>query len=331
MKRRYLVASLWPALLLARNVAASADAPAATAPHRDTVETARTHFQRGVDLYRAAAYDAALAEFTRAYDSAPNYRILYNLAQIQAQRHDYVASLQLFRRYLEDGAAYVPVARAEAVTGEIAELERRVAQLHVSTNVDDARLFVDDMPAAELPLEAPLLVNAGIHQLRIEKSGRPPAFRTVTLTGGDALALTVDLDAPVEVDPPPATPALQPRATLSPPPLNMTPFWLSLAATGALTGASATFALLTHQANAQLDRQLEQYPAPRAAIDKTRDRVRTYAVTTDAIGLASALAAGITTYFYFSATAEPEQGQHGVSLKAQLGPTRAGLACTGTF
>lgn len=331
MKPRCLVASLWHVLLLVRNVAASDDPLVAAQPPRGNVEAARTHFQRGVNLYRAAAYDTALAEFTRAYDSAPNYRILYNLAQIQAQRHDYVASLRMFRRYLEDGATYVPVARAEAVASEIAELEGRVAKLHVSTNVDDAHLFVDDMPTADLPLEAPLLVNAGVHQLRIERSGRTPAFRTVTLTGGDALDLTVDLDAPVEVEPPAASLALQPSATLAPPPPNRTPFWLNLAATGALTGATATFALLTHQADAELDRQLEQYPAPRAAIDRTRDRVRTYAVTTDALGVASALAAGITTYFYFSATAQPERDQHGVSVKAQLGPTRAGLACTGTF
>src|SRR4051812_4490754 len=123
MRPRHLVASLLPVLLLARNVAASDDAAVTSLPSRGTVEIARTHFQRGVALYRATAYDAALAEFTRAYDSAPNYRILYNLAQIQAQRHDYVASLRLFRRYLDDGAAHVPEARAEAVTGEIVELE----------------------------------------------------------------------------------------------------------------------------------------------------------------------------------------------------------------
>ncbi len=77
------------------------------APQAD-VDVGRAHFQRGVSLYRSGAYDAALAEFTRAHEAAPNYRILYNLAQIQAQRHDYVTSLALFQKYLDDGGSAVP-------------------------------------------------------------------------------------------------------------------------------------------------------------------------------------------------------------------------------
>src|SRR5690348_12705741 len=78
----------WLAILLAcAQPAAAATEPGA--PDR-SVRAARSHFQRGVVLYRSGAYDAALAEFSRAYDAAPNYRILYNLAQIQAQKHDYV-------------------------------------------------------------------------------------------------------------------------------------------------------------------------------------------------------------------------------------------------
>ena len=49
---------------------------------------ARPHFMRGVELYRAGAYDASLAAFTRAYERAPSYRLIYNLAQVKAQRQD---------------------------------------------------------------------------------------------------------------------------------------------------------------------------------------------------------------------------------------------------
>src|ERR1043166_1717810 len=59
-------------------------------PGSGAVTVARQQFAHGVELYRAGAYDAALAAFTRAYELAPTYRILYNLAQVQAQRQDYV-------------------------------------------------------------------------------------------------------------------------------------------------------------------------------------------------------------------------------------------------
>ena len=42
---------------------------------------ARERFQRGVDLYKEGSFDAALAEFNKAYELAPNFRVLYNMAQ----------------------------------------------------------------------------------------------------------------------------------------------------------------------------------------------------------------------------------------------------------
>ena len=47
----------------------------------DPVRRAQGHFQRGVELYGERNYDGALAEFSRAHELSPNYRVLYNLAQ----------------------------------------------------------------------------------------------------------------------------------------------------------------------------------------------------------------------------------------------------------
>jgi len=280
------------------------------------VETARAHFVRGVELYRSGAYDAALAEFSRAYDSAPNYRILYNLAQIQAQRHDYVASLELFGRYLDDGRAEISEPRAAAVLGEMAELERRIARLQVESNVDAARLFLNDSPATDLPRGEPLLVNAGIYRLRLEKPGYISAFRTETLTGGDELILTVDL-VEQQVDDDVGPPA---RVDTAPLPLapDRTAFLASLAVTGTLTGAALTFGVLTHDANVELEQQRDDDSAPRGIVDATRERARTYGVLTNAFGVAAAAALGCTAYFYFSAPAQ--EAAAGPRLRAELGP-----------
>src|SRR5512145_1254691 len=47
------------------------------------VEEASQRFQRAVKLYRERSFDAALAEFNRAYELSPDYRVLYNLGQVQ--------------------------------------------------------------------------------------------------------------------------------------------------------------------------------------------------------------------------------------------------------
>lgn len=308
-------------------VASAGGRPAAT-----NVSVARSHFLRGVELYRSGAYDAALAEFSRAYESAPHYRILYNLAQIQAQRHDYVASLELFRKYMAQGAGEISEARAADVAREMAELTRRIARLHVESNVDGARLFVNDAPPVELPMAAPLLVNAGIHRLRLEKPGYLPGFRTITLTGGDELSFSLDLSAELEMDEEEEAPLSAPPDVVQAPPEapGQAALWASLTATGVLTGAAVTFGVLALGADNELDRQLADEAAPRGMVAGTRERVRTYATLTDVFGVAAAAALGMSAYFFFSEpSSEPEDEES--RLRAVITPRRAEVWWTTEF
>jgi hypothetical protein len=271
------------------------------------IEAGRAHFVRGVQLYRSAAYDAALAEFSRAYESAPNYRILYNLAQIQAERHDDVAALKLFERYLADGATGISEARASEVEAEMTELGRRICRLRVDTNADGARLFINQILVGELPIEEALLVNAGMYRLRVEKAGYLPAGQVVTLTSGEELTLELELTAELETDSRAIPPTVNaPPASLPSSQVHRTALWASLGTTAAFTGASLSFGLLTRQANTRIDRLVETYPARHDAIDKARSRARSFATLTDAFGIAAATALGFSAYYYFSGQEEHE-------------------------
>jgi hypothetical protein len=327
MRTARLIAALAACLLGEPLAALGADDPKPAS--RANVDEGRAHFQRGVELYRSGAHDAALAEFTRANEAAPSFRILYNLGQIQAQRHDYVASHALFTRYLEEGGDRVPEARARAVREELQELTRRISRLRVDTNVDDVRLFIDDRPVSPPGPDEPLLLNAGIYLLRAEKAGYVSASRTVTLTGGDDTSVSLELSAELDMDDDPK-PAPMPVPPPLPPPVDRTAMWASLAATGVLTGATVTFGLLARRANTTLDTQLGRMPAPREAIEDTRSRVRTYALLTDICGVAAATALGLTTYFYLSLD-EPAEGLVPRGLRPELGPQSASLTWSGDF
>jgi tetratricopeptide (TPR) repeat protein len=327
--RAWFAATLLAGSPLTAAPRAFATESAEPAPRSTRVGVARSHFQRGVALYRSGAYDAALAEFTRAYESAPNYRVLYNLAQTQAERHDYVEALALFQRYLDEGGSQLSPSRSDEVRAEISELERRTSRLRVDTNVDDARLFINDRPSVDLPRDEPLLLNAGIHRLRVEKPGYVSASRSVTLAGGDDLSLTLELSPELDMDDPPPAPPPPPPAP--PPPVDRTAVWASLAATGALAGASLTFGVLAHSANADLEKRLAQFPAPRSAVDDGRDRVRTFAALTDVFGVAAVAALGLTTYFYLDAESRSEDAAPSGALRAQLGPGSSSISFVGAF
>lgn len=316
---------------------ASADAPASkTLAHSPaapdpSVDRARIHFRRGVNLYRAGAYDAAFAEFTRAYESAPNHRVLYNLAQVQAQRHDYVEALAFFRRYLDEGAADVPAERTELVRAEIAELEQRVSRLRIEINIDDAHLLVDGQPAGDLPRDEPLLLNAGIHRVSVQKVGFVSASRVLTLVGGEESDVTFELIAELDIDNLVAPAALAPAAPPPPRAPDRTPLWTSLVATGALAGASVTFGVLTRRANAALEDQLSRVPVQRATVEAGRTRVRTFALLTDGFGAAAAAALGLSTYFFFSTQAPSDDPRPNNGLRAQISPRLSSVTWQGAF
>src|SRR5689334_22666620 len=62
----------------------------------DPVDRARVHYERGLQLFNEENYEAALFEFERAYELAPSYKILYNMARIQRQQNNYAAALRSY-------------------------------------------------------------------------------------------------------------------------------------------------------------------------------------------------------------------------------------------
>jgi hypothetical protein len=325
-------ASSEPASSAGEPAAAAASASVRSAAGSN-VDLASVHFRRGVALYRAGAYDAAFAEFTRAYESAPNHRVLYNLAQVQAQRHDYVEALALFRRYLEEGAEEVSAERAGRVRAEMAELEQRISRLRIEINIDDARLLVDGQPAGDLPRDEPLLLNAGVHRLGVEKVGFVGMSRVLTLVGGEESMVSFELTAELDIDdwavsPPPA-PAPLPLAP--PPRVDRSALWASLVTTGALAGASVTFGVLTRRANVTLEDQLSRFPVQRASVEAGRTRVRTFALLTDGFGAAAAAALGLSTYFFFSTQTPSDEPRTNNGLRAQISPRLSTVTWQGAF
>jgi len=279
------------------------------ASRAEGVTLAREHFMRGIELYRSGAFDASLAEFTRAYEAAPNYRILYNLAQIRAQQQDYVQALELFGRFAREGGSDLSEARAADVAAEMAELRRRVAQLRVESNVDGATLVINDSRTAPLPLTAPLAMNAGVYQLRVQKLGRVPVTQTVTVAGGESPLVRFELlpdTSALDLGALTALPGpAEPLPTDTPAPSANTALWVGLATTGVLAGATATFGFLTYRQSVKLDQSLSSYPDGIDEIEAARSKLRTFALLTDVFGLASLAAAGVTAYLHWNASDTP--------------------------
>jgi hypothetical protein len=284
-------------------------------------QEASVHFERGVEFYREGSLDAALVEFERSYDLTSNYRVLFNLAQVQAERHEYVAAIALFQKYLETGGAELPEARRKQAADEIALLEGRVAQLWVESDVEGARLFVNDAPAGELPLAAPVTINPGVCNVRLEKPGYTSASKQLRVASGEQPRLRLELARATA----PATAAAQEGD------VKRAPFWISASSALALGGAALTFGLLAREANRDLDSELDRYPADESEIDAARTQLRTYAALTDASAVAALVATGFAIYFAIAPPRRRAPAREVSKRGVQLSPAARGLVLHGTF
>lgn len=144
---------------------------------------ASKHFQRGVALYGEADYRAALVEFRKAYEIAPNATVLYNIGQTVYQLQNYAAALTTLERYLAEAGASASHRSEVEQTLEI--LQSRVGKVSVTTNISPCEISVDDEHLAKTPLREPLLVSIGRRKVTAACDGRATESKFVDIAAGD--------------------------------------------------------------------------------------------------------------------------------------------------
>ena len=315
----------------------AAEPGASPTPNASATTEARERFQRGVTLYREGSFDAALAEFKRAYEIAPNYRILYNLAQVQVERHDSVAALNLFGQYLQQGGSEIEADRRAQVERDMQSLRGRVSDLTVESNVSGAQLTIDGIEAGTLPLAGPIQVNSGVRQIVVVKPGYQSASKSMTIAGAQPLRVTLTLQ-PLDGKPAdsaaasktPAEPKGEQSRGLS------APFWVSAVATGLFTGAAVTFGVVSLNKNQKLDDELNRPPSSgnSQTIADTRSSLKTTALLTDVFTGAAIVGAATTVYFAITSGSSSEAPSAKAARKKeglQVGASGSQLILSGRF
>lgn len=206
-------------------------------------EAAHQHFQRGVELAGSGDYEPALAEFSSAYRTFPNFAVLYNVGQAYILLGKPIEAIAALEQYLRDGALQIPAARSERTREQIAAQRTQVAELRVAVNVASAGIEIDGGTVGSSPLVAPLRVNPGTHLLTVRAPDRPPLLRSVTVAPGQVLDLALELPAPPSAQPlaapvpAPASPASEPE--LEPQPRSLRTLGWVLGGAGVALGAAA--------------------------------------------------------------------------------------------
>jgi PEGA domain len=192
IRLRFLERLLLFVALLAPSLAfADEPEPAPSAPASDSTQKADELKREGDAAMGRLAYEQALDFYERAYALDPNPALLYNRGRALQALTRYPAALdqlEAFAREADPGLK----ARVPKLAELIASVKKRVSTLTLSCNVSGARVFVRQRVVGTTPLAA-LRLNSGPAVVEVTADGYHPYKKHVTLPGGSALELSVDL------------------------------------------------------------------------------------------------------------------------------------------
>jgi hypothetical protein len=275
-------------------------------------EEASNHFKRGLQLFDEADYTLALVEFSRAYQLAPNFRALYNIALVDIQLGRYADAARTLEQYLHDGGDAIAPTRLAEVNRTLGELRFRTATLDLSLNVSGAEVMLDGKPLDPSRLHGPMVIDAGEHTLRATAPGYSASDRTVTLAGGDRAAVRLELLA-----------FAQPHAPTEAPQRARNIFWPGFVATGALGVGAIVSGVVMLDARSRLN-QLQNTPASdpgeRSSAASTAN---TAALAADILTGLAVVTGGVSIYL----TLGPDHSSKSASVA--IGPQR--IVLSGSF
>ena len=185
------------ALSNAAVVAAAPPAPAPATPPTPVaapaLNEAKVHFQQAVALFNDGNFNAALAEFQRAYDLRPSPGVLYNIGLTQKALFRYDEAVDTLERYLAEETKLSPERRAECLQ-LTTEMNALLAPITVAVEPAGASVSVDGRTVGKAPLPKALRLAAGSHTLETSAEGWKTQKRDLMISAGVPLSLNIRLE-----------------------------------------------------------------------------------------------------------------------------------------
>jgi tetratricopeptide (TPR) repeat protein len=240
-------------------------------------ENARELTLRARERFEAGDYEAALSEFTRAYDMLQadprRAALLNNIAVCHERLFRYDLALRYYQRYLQE--AHTDAHDRAEVEAVIRGLRDLLGKLHITSNVR-AEIWIDDRALGFAPGDVE--VPAGTRVVKLQASGRQPQQRELKVVA--RVTQTVHF----ELEPLPEYHGLKPAY-----------FWagVGLTAVAGVVGAGLGLAALAKQ------RENESLQDDQLLVPEDEDKKRNLGIAADVSYGATAMFAVSATVLYF--------------------------------
>jgi hypothetical protein len=162
-------------------------------PPADPKTAAFGHFQIGVELVDARAWDSALAEFSRSRELFPTKNALKNAALCLRELGRYDEALDMYDELLKSFGAEVSPADRKPIDEDMARIAQHVGFISIESDPVGALVVVDGGERGTTPLALPLRATEGKHAVRVHKEGFAPFETRVDVAAGTTRKVSVSL------------------------------------------------------------------------------------------------------------------------------------------
>ncbi len=207
---------------------ASVSTGARTSEH-PAMQKARLHIDLGEQLFAECNYEAAIGEFTRAYellDGHPQrYQALFNIALCEQKLFRYARAFGTFTRAWDEGGN--SSVDASALRESIAALRQVLVVLEISSNTQ-VQVWVDDLLVGQAP--GAVTIEGGRHTVEVRARGFEPVKRELRVAAGSRYPVDFTL-TPIDT-----SDGIAPAW-----------FWTGIATSVAATGVGVTLGVLARR------------------------------------------------------------------------------------
>jgi hypothetical protein len=175
----------------------------APSPQEDAVAAqARADYDAGRILLRDHDDAAALLRFRASYAVRRDPKVLANVALCEKNLNHPARAATLFAQVLAGDTSSFPPEQREQLQGLLSESLARTGRLRVTVAPWPAVVQIDDQAVAPSELASDLLVDAGVHHVRVWKDGYRAVVRDVSVAVAAQAVVRVDLQPEPRAEPP---------------------------------------------------------------------------------------------------------------------------------
>ncbi len=166
----------------------------------DNKEDAKAKFKIGIEAFKNDKFEEALEAFIASDDLYHHPDTLVNIANCYAELYNFPKAMEYFERYMDEKGDELTGDAKKEIVNKMDRVGKKVGKIVILPENVSGVLLIDDESIGDLPLDKPLYMEAGLHQVQVKQDGGIVYQKQINVIGASKTEVEVTVSEPVDVD-----------------------------------------------------------------------------------------------------------------------------------